>query len=147
MGPAHTALKGVNGKRLMILMKTSRDQLHSVESHTIPAAAEDDCKHWLNRCHFLALRIKNRVQGILAEIQIAVVGGAAFRESVDLYHSIAKRLPVVVGESRLIKPGCLKMIILEGGNVKQGFHIHAEDGTVDQLSQVGITLLWASRID
>jgi hypothetical protein len=103
----------------------------------MPAAAEDDYKHWLNRFHFLALRIKNRVQGILAEIQIAVVGGAACRESVGLYHSIAKRLPVVVGESRLIKPGCLKIIILEDGNIKKGFHIHAENGTVDHLSQMG----------
>jgi hypothetical protein len=76
-------------------MKTSHDQLHSVESHTMPADAEGDCKIWLNKCYFHVLGIRNRAQGTLAEIQIAVVGGAACRDVVVLKQSIAKELTIV----------------------------------------------------
>jgi hypothetical protein len=84
MGPVHTAPKDVNGKRLMIPKKTSHDQLHSVESHIMGENAGSYCKAWSKRRYFLDLGIRNRAQGILAETQIAVVGGAACRESVDL---------------------------------------------------------------
>jgi hypothetical protein len=62
------------------------------------ANADGYCKAWLKRRYFLVLGIMNRVQGIWAETQIAVVGGAACRESVDLKQSIAKRLPIVAGK-------------------------------------------------
>jgi hypothetical protein len=96
-------------------MKTSHDQLHSVESHTMPADAEGDCKIWLNKCYFHVLGIRNRAQGTLAEIQIAVVGGAACRESVHLKQSIARRLSIDVGK-KVDQTRIHEKIILEGGS-------------------------------